>query len=114
MDVAEQLKANEEIILITLDPVSDYDCHNYRKSRPVSIKYWINSYVNKGVFDVIAPLPVAGQLIAGVGTFLTTLDGSNTVASAGGKWGEEDAADVNIAFPLYGTVSHGNSVGLYI
>lgn len=47
-----------------------------------------------------------------VGTFLTTFSISNSIASGGGKWGHENAADVNIPFPLYGSIGHGDAYEL--
>ena len=32
--------------------------------------------------------------------------------AAGGKWGHENAADVNIPFPLYGSIEHGDAYEL--
>ncbi len=113
MDVCEDLQIDNSVMLITLDPVSICDTYNWSTKRPKSINYWINSYVRKGAFDSVGFVPAAGQILSFVGTYLTTFDFNNSVASAGGKWGYEDAADVNIRFDLYGDTDHANTYGLF-
>ena len=112
MDVSERLENITNITLVTLDPVSDFDSYNWSNKRPSNIDYWINAYVGKGVFDLFSPVYGAGQAVSFVGTFLTTFSISNSIASGGGKWGYENAADVNISYPLYGSIRHGDAYEL--
>ena len=114
MDIAEALEGTgQKVTLVTLDPVSSFDSHNLSSGRPESVDYWINAYVGKGVFDMAGVVPIAGQLVAGVGTLITGGGRNNTVASLGGKWGHESGADVNIKFPFYGKIDHGYASSLF-
>ena len=113
MDVAESLKGREKVVLVTLDPVSNFDAYNWKNKRPKSIEYWINAYVEKNMCDIFAPIPIAGQLISGVYTLYTS-NHLDAIASLGGKWGHEDAADVNIAFRLNDRVNHAMATALFI
>ena len=109
MDIAERLPSNQKIVLVTLDPVSNYDSFNYSRSVPSSVEYWINAYVSKGPHDWVGWMPIAGQLIAGVGTLVSGGGLSDTVASLGGKWGYESSADINLRFDYYGKINHGDA-----
>ena len=113
MDVAERLPRGSKVVLVTLNPVSNYDLCNYKVSPPDTVEYWINAYVAKGPQDTLAVIPAAGSFVAGVITFITFGGLDNTVASLGGKWGHESGANVNIAFSYYGNIGHGDALSLF-
>lgn len=87
--------------------MNNYDLFNYSNRAPKSVEYWINVYVAKGPQDLLASIPAAGQLFAGIGTLISGGGLSNTVASLGGKWGHESAANQNLRFDYYGEIDHG-------
>lgn len=65
-------------------------------------------------YDIFAGIPIAGQLVAGLGALITGRGINNTVASLGGKWGHERGADVNIRFNHWQTVvNHGEAIELF-
>lgn len=114
MDIAEALEGTgQKIILVTLDPVSEFDLFNWSSEKPDSVEYWINAYVAKGLGDYMATVYVVGQLLGGFTTLISGKGLSNTVATLGGKWGHESGADVNIEFSLNGPVSHAHAEYLY-
>lgn len=121
MDVAEDLDAwNDDnkkkvsIDLVTLDPVSSLDLHDYNPfTRPDSIAKWSNYYIEKPYISHLILLPIVENLVSGVYTwfvydrdFVTAPD---TIAALGGKWGAELQADVNKSFKLGGDVNHAKT-----
>ncbi len=101
----EKILINE---LITLDPVS-----MTAFSRIYNFKKWVNVYQVQTVLDVIATVPVAGNLVSGVVSFASSfLPGHSlpdAVATTGGQLGEQTGA-TNVSC----TLDHSDAFGMYL
>jgi pimeloyl-ACP methyl ester carboxylesterase len=101
----EKISINE---LITLDPVSMTPF-----LRIFNFKKWVNVYQVQTALDVIATVPVAGNLISGVVSFASTfLPGHSlpdAIATTGGQLGKQTGA-INICC----TLDHADARGMYL
>lgn len=87
-------------------------CEVYGQQGYMRTNYTYTPYGDVGPHDWVGWIPIAGQLIAGVGTLVSGGGLSDTVASLGGKWGYESSADINLRFDYYGNINHGKACDL--
>ncbi len=101
----EKITINE---LITLDPVSMTPF-----SRIYNFKKWVNVYQVQTILDIIATVPVAGNLVSGVvsfaSSFLPAHSAPDAVATTGGQLGEQTGA-TNVSC----TLDHADAKGMYL
>lgn len=114
MDVANE--TDENVILVTLDPVSSLDLDTYIGIRPKNVTFWINAYIEETWCDQsLGKIPVLGSVASVVFARLSSGNKNNYIASVGGKWGHEASADHNLEFKIDNrqNIDHGSAVQLF-
>jgi hypothetical protein len=109
MDLVNRLEKNGIVVneLITLDPVSLFPFLPL-----TNFRHWVNVYQAQTLLDYVSIIPVAGNLVGGLLSTLTTTLPSHSlndaIATTGGQLGAQRNA-VNISCNL----DHANAPGMY-